>query len=97
MHFSKGSEPILQNDRGWAGRFAPDPRLIFLATLLPFVLTALAPEDRCFRVFPVGFDDMEVIPVDDLLAGDDVAAIATPERHLRLHPCFGEDGHVSSR
>jgi hypothetical protein len=48
-------------------------------------LTALASKHGCFRDFPVGLDDVEVFPFDDLLAGDEVAAIAATEFHLRLH------------
>jgi len=51
----------------------------FLTTFLPFVLTALTPEDRCLRVFPVCCHDVEVGPIKDLSAGDEVAAVAATE------------------
>jgi len=52
---------------------------------LVVVLAAFAPEDGGFRDFPVCPDDGEEFAFDDLLAGDDVAAIAATEFHLRLH------------
>ena len=51
----------------------------FVAALLPLVLTALAPEDRCLGDFPVGCHDVEVFPVDHLPTGDQVAAVAATE------------------
>ena len=61
----------------------------FVVPFLPFVLAALAPEHRCCRVHPVGFDDIEVIPIYDLLADDGVAAVAATEFHLWLYTCSG--------
>ena len=51
----------------------------FVAALLPLVLAALAPEDRCLGDLPVGCHDVEVIPIKDLPAGDGVAAVAATE------------------
>jgi len=51
----------------------------FVPAFLPLVLAALAPEDRCLRVFPVCFDDVEVGPIKDLSACDEIAAVAALE------------------
>ena len=60
-----------------------------VAGFLAVVLAALASKHGCFGNFPVGLDDVEVFPFDDLLAGDEVAAIAATEFHRRFHTCSG--------
>ena len=50
-----------------------------MAALLPFVLAAIAPEDRCRGDLPVGCHDVEVFPVNHPLAGDGFGAVAAPE------------------
>ena len=59
--------------------------LSVLTAVVVFVLTAFTPEDRCFWVFPIRLDDVEVDALDDLLAGDLVAAIAAFERPVWLY------------
>jgi len=51
----------------------------FVATFLPLVLAALAPEDRCLRNFRVGCHDVEVSPIQNLASCDGVAAVAATE------------------
>ncbi len=52
----------------------------FRAELLqPLGVAARAPEDPRGRVLPADLDDVEVFPIEDLLPGDGVSAVATPE------------------